>query len=224
MRYCTGVDVNIERSGNVVRLTLRAPPMNALDLDAITSLGDYFRSYPNDVPLVITGDGRAFSAGVDTKAFAGYSHAKRQELFAQINRMTAALLAIRVPVVAAINGHALGGGFVLALCADYRVAAEGEHKFGLTEAKAGVPFPEGPVEIIKAELPAPLIRHLTLSSSMISTQQLLAHLVFDEVLVPNALQERARTVAASMAQQPAFQKVKQQVKGGLAAKVAELSR
>jgi hypothetical protein len=51
--------------------------------------------------------------------------------------------------VAAINGHALGGGFVLALACDYRIAADNEAaKLGMTEAQAGIPFPAGPLEVM----------------------------------------------------------------------------
>jgi peptidoglycan/LPS O-acetylase OafA/YrhL len=100
--------------------------------------------------VVLTGGGQVFSAGVDTRAFARYSRDQRQAMVRAITRMVAQLLAIPVPVVAAVNGHALGGGFVLMLACDYRIAVDVEAaKFGMTEAQAGIPFPAGPLEIIR---------------------------------------------------------------------------
>ncbi|MGG6549668.1 UNVERIFIED_CONTAM: enoyl-CoA hydratase/isomerase family protein, partial [Prevotella sp. 15_C9] len=77
--------------------------------------------------------------------------------------MVARLLAIETPVVAAINGHALGGGFVLMLACDYRLGADtAAAKLGMTEAQAGIPFPAGPLEVMRHELAPTLLRRLTL--------------------------------------------------------------
>lgn len=213
----------VEQCGSVERLTLRAPPLNTLNLEAVEALGEYFRQYHNDGPMVVTGDGRAFSAGVDTKAFAGYSKDDRREMFRAITRMTAALMDVRTPVVAAVNGHAMGGGFVLSLCADYRVVVDGEHKFGLTEAQAGVSFPAGPVEIIRDELPGPMLRQLTMSSRIVSAQWLHEQHVYDELVSADDLGAVALRRAEELAQQPAFGEVKQQVRGPLAKRLAALT-
>lgn len=205
-------------------LTLNYPPRNALDLDAIVELGTVFKSYASDRPLIMTGAGETFSAGVDVKAFASYSDETRATFFKAITRMTAALCSIAAPVVAAVNGHALGGGLVLTLCADYRIAVDADHKFGLTEARAGVPFPDGPTEIIKAEVPAALLRHLTLSSSVVSAHLLHEHCVFDELVDPDLLGARAEEVAADLAAQPAFGAVKRQIRGALIERLAALVR
>src|SRR5215831_14634903 len=79
-------------------VTIDRPPVNALDLDAIAALEQVFAAATREVPsggVVVTGRGQVFSAGVDTRAFAGYSRDQRRAM------------------VGAINGHALGGGFVL---------------------------------------------------------------------------------------------------------------
>ena len=104
-------------------LTIDRPPVNALDLDTIAELERVFAAATREAPqggVVVTGGGRTFSAGVDTRAFASYSRDQRQAMVRAITRMVAQLLAIPVPVVAAVNGHALGGGFVLMLACDYR--------------------------------------------------------------------------------------------------------
>src|ERR1700758_3958351 len=91
-----------------------------------------------------------------------------------ITRMVARLLAIPAPVVAAMNGHALGGGFVLMLACDYRIAAAVEAaKLGMTEAKAGIPFPAGPLEVMRHELRPEMLRRLTLTGAVLDPRELL---------------------------------------------------
>ena len=214
--------LDFEQHETFARLTLNYPPRNALDLDAIVELGTAFKSYASDRPLILTGAGEAFSAGVDVKAFASYSDETRATFFKAITRMTAALCGIAPPVVAAVNGHALGGGLVLTLCADYRIALNADYKFGLTEARAGVPFPDGPIEIIKAEVPAALLRHLTLSSSVVWAHLLHEHCVFDELVEPDLLKARAEEVAVDLAAQPAFGAVKRQIRGELIERLSAL--
>jgi enoyl-CoA hydratase len=132
--------------------------------------------------VVLTGGGQVFSAGVDTGAFARDTRDQRQAMVRAITRMVAQLLAIPVPVVAAVNGHALGGGFVLMLACDYRIAVDVEAaKFGMTEAQAGIPFPAGPLEIIRHELGPELLRRLTLTSAVLSARELLDSRTIDEL-------------------------------------------
>ena len=205
------------------RLTLDIPPLNTLDMETVEALQAHFDERPRDRPLLLTGAGRAFSAGVDVKAYQSYAPPRRMAFFDAITRMVAALCDVPAPVVAALNGHAMGGGFVLALCADYRIAAEGGAKFGLTEAQAGVPFPAGPVEVVAAEIPAGLRRHMTLSSTVIPAETLRQHLVIDEIVAPDALPEIALERLRTLAAQPAFTAVKAQTRGGLRATLRSLA-
>ena len=216
--------VLLEEMGGVMRLTLDRPPVNALDLPMIKAITEKVQDLPTDKPVILRAEGRAFSAGVDTKAFESYSPAQREEMIAAITRMTAQLLAISAPLVAAVNGHALGGGLVLTLCADYRLcAASGDPKFGLTEARAGVPFPAGPAAIIRHEVPAPLLRQLTLSSRTVTTETLVQHTLIDEMVPADQLDTLALERARDLASQPAFAIVKQQVRGALIQEVAALA-
>ncbi|MBO6544084.1 MAG: enoyl-CoA hydratase/isomerase family protein [Alphaproteobacteria bacterium] len=196
-------------------LELNRPPVNALDFAAVQSLLTAFSQYEQDQPLIVTGKGRVFCAGVDTVAYGAYSAEERRGFFRAITEMTDALYSLRVPVVAAINGHALGGGLVLAMCTDHRIVAEGMHRFGLTEALAGVPFPEGPLEIVKQEIPAPLLRNMTLSSQIVTPKTLIEHAVFDEVASDDQLLPLAIKRARALAEQPAFSAVKAQIRGPL---------
>ena len=165
---------------------------------------------------MLTGAGQVFCAGVDVRAFTSYNRDQRHAMVRAITRMVAQLLAIPGPVVAAVNGHALGGGFVLMLGCDYRIATDSElAKLGMTEAQAGIPFPAGPVEIIRNELAPELLRHLTLSSAVLTPRDFLQSRVLDELCPVQDLRSRALAMATKLAAQPGFQAVKQQVRGDL---------
>lgn len=208
-------------------VTIDRPPVNALDLETITALEAAFADTAHQSPrngVVLTGGGQVFSAGVDTRAFAAYGRDRRHDMVRAITRMVAELLAIPVPVVAAINGHALGGGFVLMLSCDYRVATDAEAaKLGMTEAKAGIPFPAGPLDVMRHELAPELLRRLTLTSAVLGTRELKEAGVIDALCAMDEVKSRAIADAVRLAAQPAFRAVKRQIRGQLADRVAELA-
>lgn len=211
-------------TGGVRTITLRRDPLNTLDLDAVEQLSALLENHPSDLPLVLAGSEGVFSAGVDATQFMGYSRAQRLQMARAITRMTGRLLSISNPVVAAIPGHALGGGLVLVLCCDYRIATNAEQaKFGLLEAKAGIAFPDGPAAIVESQLPPTLLRQLTLSSRNVSATELLRHGVFDETFAPDRVKEVAIHRARELAEQPGFCAVKAQMRGALAARVNQLA-
>jgi len=120
-------------------------PVNALDLDLLEVIIASMRGIEG--PVVITGAGRSFSAGVDLRALVdgGTDYAERF-----VTALSEAFLAIfdhPAPVVAAVNGHAIAGGCVLAMCADVRLMSGGT--IGLTELAVGVPFPVAALEICR---------------------------------------------------------------------------
>jgi enoyl-CoA hydratase len=208
-------------------LTIDRPPVNALDLDMIAELEHAFATAALEVPsngVVLTGGGNVFSAGVDTRAFAGYGRDRRHAMVLAITRMVARLLAIPSPVVAAINGHALGGGFVLMLGCDYRIAVDSDAaKLGMTEAQAGIPFPAGPLEIMRHELSPEFLRLMTLTSAVLRPQELLQARVLDALCPADEIRPRSIAAAKSLAAQPGFRAVKRQIRGGLAERLAALA-
>jgi enoyl-CoA hydratase len=216
--------ISITQNGAATTIAINRPRLNLLDPDAIAAIADAFAALNPNIPVVFTSVGEVFSAGVDVKAFASLDKGGRVHFARAITAMTATILAIRAPVIAALPGHAIGGGLVLALCCDYRIAADAPGaKFALTEAKAGVPFPSGPAAIIRHEIPAPLLRRLALTSADASAHELHAAGVFDELCAAVDLQSRAQDAAEQLASQPGFSAVKTQVRGGLRDHLVALS-
>jgi len=119
--------------------------------------------------VVLTGEGKIFSAGVDLvralEGGAGYFH----KFLPALSKAFVTVFFFPKPVVAAVNGHAIAGGCVLACCADRRLMAKGASRIGIPELLVGVPFPVVPLEIMRfathaSRLQALAYRGLTLTA------------------------------------------------------------
>jgi enoyl-CoA hydratase len=124
-------------------LRLNRSPVNALDIELNEAIASTFGGL--DGPVVLMGRDRCFSAGVDLRAIldGGPDYTARF-----LESLVAAFLAVfdySAPVVAAVNGHAVAGGCVIAMAADVRYMSRGT--IGVTEIAVGVPFPVSPIEI-----------------------------------------------------------------------------
>ncbi|WP_342619507.1 enoyl-CoA hydratase/isomerase family protein [Rhodoferax sp. GW822-FHT02A01] len=108
------------------------------------------------LPVVLTGQGDAFSAGIDFQysfeIFGSGNHEKIREWYKAYRETNLRIFRYPRPTVAAINGHAIAGGLITALDCDFRVAARKPAKFGLNEVPIGIPMPAAYVEIIKYAL------------------------------------------------------------------------
>lgn len=92
--------------------------------------------------LVLTGVSGRFSAGLDIKKLESATSAGHAQIMAQLGRLLATVAGSPIPVAAAITGHCLGGGAVLAALCDYRVMGRGNYKIGLPEVTLGLDLPE----------------------------------------------------------------------------------
>ena len=124
-------------------VTMQRPPANAIDIALLDQLERALRDIAQraDVAaVVLTGTGKAFSAGLDLKLVPTYDRPQQNELLRVLNQALYQLYSLPIPTVAAVNGHAIAGGLVLALACDMRVAVDGGALFGLTEVRAGGRF------------------------------------------------------------------------------------
>jgi enoyl-CoA hydratase/carnithine racemase len=118
-------------------------------------------------PVLLTGDGDAFSAGLNLKEVASLDIAGMTTFLGALEELVKALYEYPAPVVAWINGHAIAGGCVLALCADVRVmtAREGA-RIGLNEVALGLRFPPLTFAMIKARLTGPALERVLLEAEL----------------------------------------------------------
>jgi enoyl-CoA hydratase len=107
------------------------------------------------------------------------------------------------PVVAAVNGHAIAGGCILACACDRRLMTSGAARIGVPELRVGVPFPPLVVEILRAAVPAPHFNELLYVGRTYEPPDALARGIVDELVAPDALAARAQAVAADLAATPA---------------------
>ena len=185
-------------------MTADRPPVNAMNLELLDELVTTVEQLAADVPaaLVLAGRPGAFSAGLDLKAVPAYEPDEQRRMVEGINAMALGVYGLPCPVVCAITGHAIAGGFVLAVCGDHRVASS-EGRYGLTEVKVGVPYPQGAIGVVRAELTPAAARILVLGNRLVDADECLRLGAFDEVVEPDSVVDRAVEVARELAELPA---------------------
>jgi enoyl-CoA hydratase len=217
--------IELDRGADgVALLRLARPPVNALNLDLVRAIEREVRNALDSgaVALVLTGSDSCFSAGIDVKVAPTYDANQRREATDAINAMVATISAAPIPVVAALNGHAFGGGLVIALACDLRLAARGDYKLALNEVAAGVPFPAGPLRVVRSELDPSVLRDLCLTGRSLGPEEARSLRVIDQIVDPDALLSTARERALALAAMPAYAVVKAQVRGPLIAELGQI--
>lgn len=193
--------VRIQRRGRVLEVTLDRPKVNAIDAATSVALGDAFRRLQDDDGLsvgIVTGAGeRFFSAGWDLKAAqAGQPPDADQGVggFAGLTEHWD----LKKPVVAAVNGAALGGGFELALAADVIVAAE-HAEFALSEAAIGLVPDAGGVIRLPRRLPRVVAMEMILTGRRATASELERWGLVLQTTAAADLMDAARSLAARIA-------------------------
>jgi enoyl-CoA hydratase len=218
--------LRIAKYGDVAVLALDRPPANAFDPRQVSAF-EVALAHPtiaSSRALVLTATGEFFSAGLDLKTVPRLPKAEQEEFLGGVNRSVAKLYSFPVPVIGAINGHAIGGGFILALSTDYRIGPDTSAKFGMTEARVGVPFPAVPMIVVSSELPPHSVRYCAMYARKFDAEVAQRHGVFDELRSPSEMLDRALEVAEDMASMPAdsYRKVKHQVRGAAFRKIEKV--
>ena len=165
-------------------LTLNNGPVNALDLELLTAVPETLATVADAHAVVVTGSGRCFSAGVDLKRLVD-GGPRYVEMF--LPALSLALLALfehPKPVVAAVNGHALGGGCVLAAACDIRLMSAGT--IGLAELAAGLPFPTVPLEIMRHAV-GPAVDAMVLRATRLAPVQATSIGLVHQIVEPDQL-------------------------------------
>jgi methylglutaconyl-CoA hydratase len=133
--------LRIEREGSVLRVTLARPERrNAFDAALIAELHDAFSNVGDARVVVLEGDGPSFCAGADVewqRSSVDLSYDENVEDAMRLYRMCERIDTCRAPVVAKVQGYALGGGSGLVACADIAIATP-DATFGFTEVKLGI--------------------------------------------------------------------------------------
>tara|TARA_R110002033_G_scaffold34284_12_gene71915 strand:+ start:1806 stop:2477 length:672 start_codon:yes stop_codon:yes gene_type:complete len=203
-----------DRDGTII-VTLTNGERNTLHPalldDGITAFQTLAESPPKN-GIVLTGAGEHFTCGMDTKVAASLDKAGQIQAATAIDKFAAALHRLPCAVVVALNGNTIGAGGIMALAADWIVAAQGDYKIGLPEAKAGLPFPPVPQAILDHWLDPVWRRRLSLSSHLLTPVEALSAGLADELAAPGQLLDQAVLCVKELSAQPGFKACKRQLR------------
>ena len=194
--------VRCERRGQVLEITIDRPKANAIDVTTSRALGDAFIGFRDDPGLrvaIITGAGeRIFCAGWDLKAAAAGTEAIDTDYGAGGFAGLTELFDLNKPVIAALNGAAVGGGLEIALASDLIVAVE-HVTIALPEAMLGIIASAGGVVRLARQIPRRVAVEMLLTGRRMDAQEALRWGLFNEVVAQEALMPRARALAEEIA-------------------------
>ncbi len=190
--------------GRVAVLRMTHGKANAIDFEFTVGLRaqlDAIRLSPAGA-LVITGQGKMFSAGVDLPRLVAGGAAYVREFLPAMNQAFHALFSFPKPLIAAINGHAIAGGCVIAGCADYKIMASEPGRIGIPELLVGVPFPVVPLEIMRFAAPPQHLQTMIYRGLTFTATEALQRGIVDAVIDPDRVLDEAVAVAESLAAVP----------------------
>lgn len=216
--------IGVEERDGIVVLRLEHGKASALDLELTEALGREIDAAAGSAAraVVLGGRGSIFSAGVDLfRIVGGGEEYVREFLPALVDTLTR-LFALEKPVVAAVNGHAIAGGCILAAACDYRIMAAGSGRIGVPELLVGVPFPAIALEIMRFAVGSGRLQALVYRGASVEPPEALERGLVDEVVDARALEARALEVAAQLAAIPAgaFAATKRQLRREALARAA----
>jgi enoyl-CoA hydratase len=194
--------IAVEHHGGAATLRLASGKLNAITpglleeaREALAGLG----RDPDTKAVILTGgESRFFSFGLDV---AGLLPLPRKDMAVVLDNLTAVLKTLFFfpkPVVAAVNGHAVAGGLLLAVTADVRIGAEGSFSIGLSEVNLGLAAPAVSLRIMAHQIGEARTREAALTGKIYNPAEALRLGLFHEVVPPDRLQNRARERASQL--------------------------
>ena len=194
--------IGVTQKGKVTVLTLAHGKVNALDIEFCRALTGQFAKLaksPTEA-VIITGQGPIFSAGVNLLRASDGGVKYLRQFLPVLNKMFDTVFNFPKPVVAAINGHAIAGGCVLACCADYRMMVRGTSRIGVTELLVGLPFPALAFEVMRFVTGPRWFAETIYTGETYLPDAALERGLLHEVVDQQVLMERALAAAGMLAQ------------------------
>jgi len=200
------VDIIERRDQNGIRiLKLAHGKVSAIDIELGEAIVAEMKAAmdPSVRAVIITGSGSAFSAGVDLFRVIKDGPEYGRRFLPVLDELLRATLTCPKPVIAAVNGHAIAGGCILAAACDHRIMVEGTGRIGIPELAVGVPFPGLPLQIMAARLADGALRDLVYTGRTVQVDEARALGLIDDKCPAGMLLDRATEVATRMASIPA---------------------
>ena len=210
----------VEQHDGIVTITINRPPVNALHTTVRDELGEAFEQIDNDAEarvVILTGSGdRAFAAGVDIREISELAGAQAEAMVQDWHRVCARMEGLCQPVIAAVNGVALGGGCELAMACDIRIAAD-HTGFGQPEINLGIIPGIGGTQRLPRLIGRGRALELLMTGDTIDAAEAYRIGLVNRVVPADALMETAQTLAKKLASKSAIalRLIKECVNGGL---------
>lgn len=206
----------VEQRGAVAVVEMAHGKANAVDMDLCRGTVEQFaalRASPAGA-VVLTGSGSIFSAGVDLLRVLEVGAAYVRPFLKALDDLLEALFLFPKPLVAAVNGHAIAGGCMIACAADRRLMARGNGRVGVPELLVGVGFPVVPLEVLRFAVSPEHFAEMVYSGATYPPEEALRRGLVDEIVEPAELLPRAIAEAERMAAIPAaaFELTKMQMR------------
>jgi len=217
--------IHLEAAGDVAVLRMAHGKANTLDTELCREVAERLDEVERDGyrAAVLTGTGGIFSAGVDLRRVRDGGRNYIAEFLPALSDAFLAVFGFTRPIIAAVNGHAIAGGAVLAAACDQRVLNTAHGRVGVTELLVGVPFPLAALEILRCAFGNRRLTELTFLSRTYAGKQALALGLADELSEPEAVLPVAIELAEQLAAIPrrAFAHTKAQIHQPFHERIAE---
>lgn len=193
--------LRIEDNDGIELIRIEHGKANAVDSELLNGLADALEEIErrDARAAVITGSGSIFSAGVDLFRVLEGGADYLTDFVPQLSQVLRDVAEFPKPLIAAMNGHAIAGGCILACACDYKVMAEGAGRVGVPELRVGVPFPAVPLELVRMVVPAKYLQEVILLGRTYEPFDALERGLVDEIVSKDELEERALEIAFEMA-------------------------
>jgi 3,2-trans-enoyl-CoA isomerase len=192
---------NINSQKGVTTLTLTRGKVNAMNeemVDHLLATLQHLKADTETRALILTGQGSFFSFGFDVPELYDYSPADFTRFLTKFTDLYLRLFEFPKPLIAAINGHAVAGGFMIATPCDYRVMASGKAKISLNEVTFGSSVFAGSIEILNCVTGHRNAETIALGGKMYSAGEAQELGLVDEVAEPDVVLSRAQAKAVEM--------------------------
>jgi enoyl-CoA hydratase len=177
--------LRLEKQGPLVTLRLDKPRGNAIDEELLGDLRAACAELAKDDSvrgvLLASAHPKLFCPGLDLVSLVGYDRSAMGRFMTAFSDAVRALFALERPVVAAVSGHAVAGGCILALCADMRLLRRGA-QIGLNEVKVGVPLPWEVAVLLRHSVPPPALTRVALLGRNFADEEAVAVGLADAIL------------------------------------------
>jgi len=198
--------LQISEKAGIARVALSRGKVNAVNETVVDELAECFRKIEEDGNIravILTGTGKFFTFGFDIPEFLGYAKNDFIRYLTKFTDFYTYLFTYPKPVIAALNGHTIAGGCMMAIACDYRIMVPGKAKISLNEIEFGSSLFAGSVELMKLWLGQRNAEAAMLGGTMYSAEEAHRLGLIDRIVPPEELEGEAEKTAARFAEKDA---------------------